>query len=111
MASTSLLTGNKSLMTGPIFWGEPGTNGQHSFYQLIHQGTRLIPSDFIAFVHPLTSLGRHHDILLRMDLRKLKRRPFAKTREKEKPEEIQQGWMRHAELEGNRQPKAILPIH
>ena len=50
--------------TGPIFWGEPGTNGQHSFYQLIHQGTRLIPCDFIAFVESLNPLGRHHDMLL-----------------------------------------------
>ena len=50
--------------TGPIYWGEPGTNGQHSFYQLIHQGTRLIPCDFIAFGQPLNPLGRHHDILM-----------------------------------------------
>src|SRR5580693_346677 len=50
--------------TGPIYWGEPGTNGQHSFYQLIHQGTRLIPCDFIAFIHALNPLGRHHDMLL-----------------------------------------------
>ena len=50
--------------TGPIYWGEPGTNGQHSFYQLIHQGTRLIPCDFIAFGQPLNPLGRHHDMLL-----------------------------------------------
>ena len=50
--------------TSPIYWGEPGTNGQHSFYQLIHQGTKLIPCDFIAFVEPLNPLGRHHDILL-----------------------------------------------
>src|SRR5436309_4235064 len=53
-----------SYPTGPIYWGEPGTNGQHSFYQLIHQGTRLIPCDFIAFDHPLNPLGRHHDFLL-----------------------------------------------
>ena len=50
--------------TGPIYWGEPGTNGQHSFYQLIHQGTRLIPCDFIAFCQPLNPLGRHHDMLM-----------------------------------------------
>ena len=50
--------------TGPIYWGEPGTNGQHSFYQLIHQGTRLIPCDFIAFIDTLNPLGRHHDMLL-----------------------------------------------
>jgi glucose-6-phosphate isomerase len=50
--------------TSPIYWGEPGTNGQHSFYQLIHQGTKLIPCDFIAFMQPLNPLGRHHDLLL-----------------------------------------------
>jgi glucose-6-phosphate isomerase len=50
--------------TGPIYWGEPGTNGQHSFYQLIHQGTRLIPCDFIAFAQPLNPLGQHHDMLM-----------------------------------------------
>ena len=50
--------------TGPIYWGEPGTNGQHSFYQLIHQGTRLIPCDFIAFMEALEPLGRHHDLLM-----------------------------------------------
>src|ERR671937_2009427 len=50
--------------TGPIYWGEPGTNGQHSFYQLIHQGTKLIPCDFIGFSQPLNALGRHHDLLV-----------------------------------------------
>ena len=50
--------------TGPVYWGEPGTNGQHSFYQLIHQGTRLIPCDFIGFAQPLNAIGKHHDILL-----------------------------------------------
>ena len=49
--------------TGPIYWGEPGTNGQHSFYQLIHQGTRLVPCDLIAFIQPLNPIGRHHDVL------------------------------------------------
>jgi glucose-6-phosphate isomerase len=59
------LDGNKvTWQTGPIYWGEPGTNGQHSFYQLIHQGTKLIPCDFIAFMQPLHPLGAHHDLLL-----------------------------------------------
>ena len=59
------LDGKKvNYQTGPVYWGEPGTNGQHSFYQLIHQGTRLIPCDFIAFGKALTPLGRHHDLLL-----------------------------------------------
>ena len=52
--------------TGPVYWGEPGTNGQHSFYQLIHQGTRLIPCDFIAFTETLNPLGRHHDMACRL---------------------------------------------
>ena len=57
--------GKKSTyQTSPVYWGEPGTNGQHSFYQLIHQGTKLIPCDFIAFIEPLNPLGRHHDMLL-----------------------------------------------
>jgi Phosphoglucose isomerase/Transaldolase/Fructose-6-phosphate aldolase len=59
--------------TGPIYWGEPGTNGQHSFYQLIHQGTRLIPCDFIAFARPLNPLGRHHHMLLAKVLRAQRR--------------------------------------
>src|ERR1039458_10546273 len=53
-----------SYQTGPIFWGEPGTNGQHSFYQLLHQGTNLVPCDFIGFRHSLNPLGRHHDMLM-----------------------------------------------
>ena len=64
--------------TGPIYWGEPGTNGQHSFYQLIHQGTRLIPCDFIAFVQPLNPLGRHHDMLLANVLPRPRRWPSAR---------------------------------
>ena len=70
--------------TGPIYWGEPGTNGQHSFYQLIHQGTRLIPCDFIAFVHALTPIGRHHDILLANVLAQSEALAFGKTHEQVK---------------------------
>ena len=66
--------------TGPIYWGEPGTNGQHSFYQLIHQGTRLIPCDFIAFGRPLNPLGRHHDILLANVFAQAEALAFGKTR-------------------------------
>ncbi|PYR01909.1 MAG: glucose-6-phosphate isomerase, partial [Acidobacteria bacterium] len=67
--------------TGPVYWGEPGTNGQHSFYQLIHQGTRLIPCDFIAFGHALNPLGRHHDILLANVFAQTEALAFGKTRE------------------------------
>jgi len=63
--SMSRSMGQRSrVKTGPVYWGEPGTNGQHSFYQMIHQGTRLIPCDFIAFIESLNPLGRHHEILL-----------------------------------------------
>src|SRR6202000_180689 len=65
--------------TGPVYWGEPGTNGQHSFYQLIHQGTRLIPCDFIAFGQALTRLGRHHDILLSNVFAQAEALAFGKT--------------------------------
>src|SRR5207245_1324290 len=67
--------------TGPIYWGEPGTNGQHSFYQLIHQGTRLIPCDFIAFRHSLNPLGRHHDMLLANVFAQTEALAFGKTPE------------------------------
>ena len=65
--------------TGPIYWGEPGTNGQHSFYQLIHQGTRLIPCDFIAFGQPLNPLGRHHDLLMANVFAQTEALAFGKT--------------------------------
>ena len=65
--------------TGPIYWGEPGTNGQHSFYQLIHQGTRLIPCDFIAFINPLIQVGRHHDILMANVFAQAEALAFGKT--------------------------------
>ena len=68
--------------TSPIYWGEPGTNGQHSFYQLIHQGTRLIPCDFIAFGHALTPLGRHHDMLLANVFAQAEALAFGKTAER-----------------------------
>jgi glucose-6-phosphate isomerase len=72
--------------TGPVYWGEPGTNGQHSFYQLIHQGTRLIPCDFIAFVHALNPLGPHHDILMANVLAQSEALAFGKTPEQVKAE-------------------------
>ena len=66
--------------TGPIYWGEPGTNGQHSFYQLIHQGTRLIPCDFIGFAHTLNPLGEHHDLLMANVFAQTEALAFGKTR-------------------------------
>ena len=74
--------------TGPIYWGEPGTNGQHSFYQLIHQGTRLIPCDFIAFAQPLNPLGRHHDLLLANVFAQAEALAFGKTSEEVKAEGV-----------------------
>ena len=78
--------------TGPVYWGEPGTNGQHSFYQLIHQGTRLIPCDFIAFVRALTRLGRHHDILMANVFAQAEALAFGKTPEEVKSEDTA-GWL------------------
>ena len=80
------LDGNRSTIeTGPIYWGEPGTNGQHSFYQLIHQGTRLIPCDFIAFAKSLNPLGRHHDMLMANVFAQAEALAFGKTPSRSKP--------------------------
>ncbi len=94
--------------TGPIYWGEPGTNGQHSFYQLIHQGTRLIPCDFIAFGRPLNALGRHHDILLANVLAQAEALAFGKTREQVKAEGTPEWLVPHRVFEGNRPSNMIL---
>jgi glucose-6-phosphate isomerase len=94
--------------TGPIFWGEPGTNGQHSFYQLIHQGTRLIPCDFIAFVHALTPLGRHHDMLLANVFAQAEALAFGKTAEQVKAEGTPKWLVPHRVFEGNRPSNVIL---
>jgi glucose-6-phosphate isomerase len=94
--------------TGPIYWGEPGTNGQHSFYQLIHQGTRLIPGDFIAFVQPLNPLGRHHDILLANVFAQTEALAFGKAAEQVKAEGTP-GWLvPHRVFQGNRPSNTIL---
>jgi len=93
--------------TGPIYWGEPGTNGQHSFYQLIHQGTRLIPCDFIAFGQPLNPLGRHHDILLANVLAQAEALAFGKTREQVKAEGTPDALVPHRVFEGNRPSNTI----
>jgi glucose-6-phosphate isomerase len=94
--------------TSPIFWGEPGTNGQHSFYQLIHQGTRLIPSDFIAFGRALTPLGRHHDILLANVFAQTEALAFGKTPEQVKAEGTPDWLVPHRVFEGNRPSNTIL---
>ena len=94
--------------TGPIYWGEPGTNGQHSFYQLIHQGTRLIPCDFIAFCRPLNPLGRHHNILIANILAQAEALAFGKTREQVKAEGTPDWLVPHRVFEGNRPSNTIL---
>jgi glucose-6-phosphate isomerase len=94
--------------TGPIYWGEPGTNGQHSFYQLIHQGTRLIPCDFIAFVHTLNPLGRHHDMLLANVFAQTEALAFGKTAEQVKAEGTPDWLVPHRVFEGNRPSNTIL---
>jgi len=94
--------------TGPIYWGEPGTNGQHSFYQLIHQGTRLIPCDFIAFEHALTPLGRHHDMLLANVFAQAEALAFGKTPEEVKAEGTADWLVPHRVFEGNRPSNVIL---
>jgi glucose-6-phosphate isomerase len=94
--------------TGPIYWGEPGTNGQHSFYQLIHQGTRLIPCDFIAFAHSLNPLGRHHDMLLANVFAQTEALAFGKTAEQVKAEGTPDWLVPHRLFEGNRPSNTIL---
>jgi len=94
--------------TGPIYWGEPGTNGQHSFYQLIHQGTRLIPCDFIAFAKALNPLGRHHDLLLANVFAQTEALAFGKTPEQVKAEGTPDWLVPHRVFEGNRPSNTIL---
>jgi glucose-6-phosphate isomerase len=94
--------------TGPIYWGEPGTNGQHSFYQLIHQGTRLIPCDFIAFAKTLNPLGRHHDMLLANVFAQTEALAFGKTPEQVKAEGTPDWLVPHRVFEGNRPSNTIL---
>jgi glucose-6-phosphate isomerase len=94
--------------TGPIYWGEPGTNGQHSFYQLIHQGTRLIPCDFIAFARSLNPVGRHQDMLLANVFAQTEALAFGKTAEQVEAEGTP-GWLvAHRLFEGNRPSNTLL---
>jgi glucose-6-phosphate isomerase len=94
--------------TCPVYWGEPGTNGQHSFYQLIHQGTRLIPCDFIAFTEPLNNIGRHHDILMANVFAQAEALAFGKTFEQVKSEGVPEWLAPHKVFEGNRPSNTIL---
>jgi glucose-6-phosphate isomerase len=94
--------------TGAIYWGEPGTNGQHSFYQLIHQGTRLIPCDFIGFAKSLNPLGRHHDMLLANVFAQSEALAFGKTLEQVKAEGTPDWLAPHRVFEGNRPSNTIL---
>ena len=93
--------------TSPVYWGEPGTNGQHSFYQLIHQGTRLIPCDFIVFGHALTPLGRHHDLLLANVFAQSEALAFGLTPEQVKAEGVPDWLVPHRVFEGNRPSNTI----
>ena len=94
--------------TGAIFWGEPGTNGQHSFYQLIHQGTRLIPADFIGFLHTLNPLGDHHDLLMSNVFAQPEALAFGKTPEQVREEGTPEPIVPHRVMEGNRPSNVIL---
>jgi glucose-6-phosphate isomerase len=94
--------------TGPIFWGEPGTNGQHSFYQLIHQGTKLIPCDFIGFCQTLNPLGQHHDLLMANVFAQTEALAFGKTPEEVKAEGTPEWLVPHRTFDGNRPTSTIL---
>ena len=94
--------------TGPIYWGEPGTNGQHSFYQLIHQGTKLIPCDFIGFIHALNPLGNHHDLLLANVFAQAEALAFGKMPEEVRSEGTPEWLAPHRTFEGNRPSTTIL---
>ena len=94
--------------TGPIYWGEPGTNGQHSFYQLIHQGTRLVPCDLIAFARPLNPLGRHHDLLVANVFAQAEALAFGKTADEVRAELTPEWLVPHRTFEGNRPTSTIL---
>jgi glucose-6-phosphate isomerase len=97
-----------SYETSPVYWGEPGTNGQHSFYQLIHQGTRLIPCDFIAFHETLNPVGRHHDLLMANVFAQTEALAFGKTAEEVKNEGTTDRLVPHRVFEGNRPSNTIL---
>ena len=94
--------------TGPVYWGEPGTNGQHSFYQLIHQGTRLIPCDLIGFAQSLNPLGRHHDLLMSNVFAQAEALAFGKTAEQVRSDGTPEWLVSHRTFEGNRPSNVLL---
>ncbi|MGZ6240690.1 MAG: glucose-6-phosphate isomerase [Syntrophales bacterium] len=94
--------------TGPVYWGEPGTNGQHSFYQLIHQGTKLIPCDFIGFCRTLNPIGRHHEVLMANLFAQTEALAFGKTEDEVRAEGTPEGLVPHRVFEGNRPTNTIL---
>jgi len=94
--------------TGPIVWGEPGTNGQHSFFQLVHQGTVLVPSDFIAFLTPSNARGEHHDLLMANVFAQTEALAFGKTAEQVRAEGVPEWLVPHRTFEGNRPTSTVL---
>jgi glucose-6-phosphate isomerase len=94
--------------TGPVYWGEPGTNGQHSFYQLIHQGTRLVPCDFIGFCQPLNPMRDQHDLLMANLFAQGEALAFGKTAEQVRAEGVAEALVPHRTFEGNRPSNTIL---
>jgi glucose-6-phosphate isomerase len=103
------LRGNRvTVQTGPVVWGQPGTNGQHAFYQLIHQGTKLIPCDFIGFVRPNHDVGDHHDLLMANFFAQTEALAFGKTREQVEAEGVPAFQVPHRTFEGNRPTNTIL---
>jgi glucose-6-phosphate isomerase len=97
-----------SWQTGAVFWGEPGTNGQHSFYQLIHQGTELIPCDFIGFAHALSPLGNHQDLLISNVFAQAEALAFGKTPEELQAEGVAEALVPHKTFVGNRPTNTIM---
>ncbi len=94
--------------TGPVYWGEPGTNGQHSFYQLLHQGTKLVPCDFIGFCEPLNPLGRHHDLLMANLFAQTEALAFGKTADEVRAEGVPEWLVPHRTFPGNRPSNTLL---
>jgi glucose-6-phosphate isomerase len=106
--STTLDGRRVEYQTGPVYWGEPGANGQHSFYQLIHQGTKLIPCDFIGFVQTLNPLGKHHDLLMSNIFAQAEALAFGKTAEQLRAEGTAEPLVPHRTFEGNRPSNVLL---
>ena len=94
--------------TGPVVWGTPGTNGQHAYYQLLHQGTRLVPADFIGFAHPAHELGEHHDLLMANFFAQTEALAFGKTPQEVAAEGVSGALVAHKTFEGNRPTTTIL---